>query len=83
MATDTVPGYKTSEFWKSLLVVLVGCALILHALIKWGPQSDIELEVGAALAGVQSTAYLIGRSLVKKGTANEGQSSSSDQSVGS
>lgn len=83
MTTEVVPGYKTSEFWKSLLVVLVGCALILHALIKGGPQSDIELEIGAALAGVQSTAYLIGRSLAKKGTANEGLSKPSDQSVGS
>jgi hypothetical protein len=68
------PGWKTTEFWLTLITVLVGVAgplIINYGLLTeeevglWG-QAIIQIA-GAVAAGFAVTAYNMGRARVKTG----------------
>ena len=57
------PGYKTSEFWLSLLVVLLGSLMASGIVADGGMVAKI---VGGILSALAALGYTSGRSSVKK-----------------
>jgi len=62
------PGYKTTEFWLSLLAMLLG-ALMASGVIAEG--STVAQILGIVLAGLAQLGYTAGRAQVK--SANSGR----------
>lgn len=58
------PGYKTSEFWLTLAVVLLGALMASGAL---GEESTIMKAAGMAMATLKALGYTAARARVKFG----------------
>lgn len=58
------PGYKTSEFWLTLAVVVLG-ALMASGL--FGPEHWVASAIGMALAALKAMGYTASRAKVKFG----------------
>jgi hypothetical protein len=56
------PGWKTSEFWIGLFSIVMGVLAASGALTT---NPTIQM-IGAIASGVNSAAYIAGRSLVKR-----------------
>lgn len=65
-------GFTTSEFWATLLAVLVPSLPTLLGTV--GPRTDAWVQIGVALAGaLASGSYAIGRSNVKSAAITAGR----------
>lgn len=64
MAVDASgkPGWKSTEFWTHLVVLILGGALIIYGLSH---DANVAMEMGTALVGVDSAAYKIARGMAK------------------
>ena len=62
---ETKPGYKTTEFWLSLLATALGFVLASGALDAAGEDSWIAKLVGGAVAALAALGYTAGRAKVK------------------
>ena len=58
------PGYKTTEFWLTILVN-VGAALLVSGLIP--VESVVSQIIAALVAGLTNAGYGVGRGLAKRG----------------
>ena len=63
MATTTKPGYKTTEFWLSLMAMVIGTLLASGAI---GDASKFGQLLGFLATVLSSLGYTVSRSLVKK-----------------
>lgn len=58
------PGIKTTEFWLTLVVNILGACMVSGII----PETHWTFKlVGAVLAGLATLGYTYGRSVVKKG----------------
>jgi len=60
------PGFKTTEFWKSLAVHVIALAVIAYGMQKG---SDGIVQFGTILIGITQGTYNIGRSMAKGGAS--------------
>ena len=65
---STRPGYKTTEFWLSLLATLLGFLLASGAMDGVAEESWIARLVGGAVAVLASLGYSASRAKVKSST---------------
>lgn len=56
--TSVEPGWKTSEFWLNLAILVLSFVLVLTG--------HVEAEVFAGAAGLQGAGFSVGRSLRKR-----------------
>jgi len=64
---QTRPGYKTTEFWLSLLATLIGLLMASGALDQLPEDSWIAKLIGGAVAVLAALGYTAGRAKVKSG----------------
>ena len=64
---DTKPGYKTTEFWLSLLATLLGFLLASGVMDVVPAESWIAKLVGGAVAVLATLGYSASRAKVKSG----------------
>ena len=57
-------GIKTSEFWLSLISTIAGIGLIIYGVVV---DKDNAVMIGGVLAGLPTSAYTVGRSVIKRG----------------
>ena len=62
---DTKPGYKTTEFWLSLLATLLGFGLASGAMDSVSQDSWIARVVGGLVAVLSTLGYSASRAKVK------------------
>ena len=62
------PGYRTTEFWLSLLATLLGFLLASGAMDSVSEESWIARIVGGAVAVLASLGYSASRAKVKSST---------------
>ena len=67
---STKPGYKTTEFWLSLLATLLGFLLASGVMDTVPEQSWIARLVGGAVAALASLGYSASRAKVKAGASD-------------
>ena len=68
MAQEVKPGWKTSEFWISLLTMAGGIAAALGAPVDAGGlASAADQVVGGVVAGAAALGYTVSRGLAKRG----------------
>ena len=60
---QTKPGYKTTEFWVTMVTLAVGLGLLAYGVVSG---NNTAVAVGAGLSGVQSAGYSASRGLAKK-----------------
>ena len=65
------PGYKTTEFWLSLLATLLGFVLASGAMDTVSSDSWVAKIVGGAVAALAALGYTAGRAKVKAAAAPE------------
>jgi len=58
-------GYKTTEFWLTLMVALAGTVLVVYGVIAKEP---VGLEVGVNMIGIPMAGYTISRGVTKAGS---------------
>ena len=73
---DTKPGYKTTEFWLSLLATLLGFLLASGAMDQVAADSWIARIVGGLVAVLASLGYTASRAKVKASTTEAGNDGS-------
>lgn len=56
------PGYKTSEFWKSLIMSMAGVGLVVYGAVE--SKADV-MDIGLLLAGIPVAGYAVSRGLAK------------------
>lgn len=59
----TKPGWKTSEFWQSLIVTLSGSVILIIGAVR---NDNTLMIVGGGMMGVSSGGYSIARGMVKR-----------------
>ncbi len=64
---ETRPGYKTTEFWLSLLATLIGFLMASGALDSVSEDSWIAKLIGGAVAVLAALGYNASRAKVKSG----------------
>ena len=69
---DTKPGYKTTEFWLSLLATLLGFLLASGVMDTVPEESWITRIIGGLVAVLASLGYSASRAKVKAETAHGG-----------
>ena len=68
MANDEVkPGYKTTEFWLSLLAILLGFVLSSGVMDATPEDSWITKLIGGAVAVLSTMGYVASRAKTKSG----------------
>jgi len=65
MADEIKPGYKTTEFWKSAVVVVFGLIMASGVIPSEGPWAQIAGIIAAVL---QSVGYANARATTKTGS---------------
>lgn len=68
---ETKPGYKTTEFWLSLLATLLGFVLASGAMEGVSQDSWVAKLVGGAVAVLASLGYTASRAKVKTGGGSD------------
>ena len=68
---ETKPGYKTTEFWLSLLATLLGFVLASGAMDGVSQESWVAKLVGGAVAVLASLGYTASRAKVKTGGGSD------------
>lgn len=63
---ETKPGWKTTEFWLSLLAVLIGALLASDAIPT---DSPVVKALGVVASILGALGYQVGRGLVKSNSA--------------
>jgi hypothetical protein len=58
------PGYKTTEFWLSVVAAAVGC-LLASGVIP--PDSEMDKVIGLIATALASMGYAVSRGMVKRG----------------
>lgn len=56
-------GWKTSEFWQSLAITVVGLGLVVYGIVA---DKSSALDIGAMMTGLSAGGYALSRALVKK-----------------
>ena len=69
---ETKPGYKTTEFWLSLLATLLGFLLASGVMDAVPEESWIAKLIGGAVAVLATLGYSASRAKVKSETGNGG-----------
>jgi len=69
---DTKPGYKTTEFWLSLLATLLGFLLASGVMDAVPEESWIAKLVGGLVAVLATLGYSASRAKVKSETTGDG-----------
>jgi hypothetical protein len=69
---DTKPGYKTTEFWLSLLATLLGFLLASGVMDAVPEESWIAKLIGGVVAVLATLGYSASRAKVKSEAANGG-----------
>jgi len=64
---QTRPGYKTTEFWLSLLATLIGLLMASGALDQLPEDSWIAKLIGGVVAVLAALGYSASRAKVKSG----------------
>jgi len=59
-------GWKTTEFWLTLIPVLTGAALIIIGAVT---SNEVLVGIGSGLIGGAPAAYGVSRAVTKVGTA--------------
>lgn len=63
-STTTIqPGYKTSEFWQSMIVTVAGAACFVWGVVK---SDNSAMMAGLGVMGVSSGAYSLSRGVAKR-----------------
>lgn len=70
---ETKPGYKTTEFWLSLLATLLGFLLASGVMDSVGEESWVARLVGGLVAVLASLGYSASRAKVKTTSTSSGQ----------
>lgn len=63
------PGYKTTEFWLSLLAMIFGALMSSGAIVEG---SSIERAIGGAIAILATMGYTASRAQVKRTPPSDG-----------
>ena len=69
---ETKPGYKTTEFWLSLLATLLGFLLASGVMDAVPEESWIAKLIGGVVAVLATLGYSASRAKVKSETGNGG-----------
>jgi len=69
---DTKPGYKTTEFWLSLLATLLGFLLASGVMDTVPEESWIARLIGGLVAVLATLGYSASRAKVKSGASGDG-----------
>ena len=72
------PGYKTTEFWLSLLATLLGFLLASGAMDTVPEESWIAKLIGGVVAVLASLGYSASRAKVKSGDPSTGSGQAGD-----
>ena len=72
------PGYKTTEFWLSLLATLLGFLLASGLLDAVSADSWIARIVGGLVAALAALGYTASRAKVKAASTGSGQAASTE-----
>jgi len=67
---ETKPGYKTTEFWLSILATLLGFLLASGAMDSVPEESWIAKLIGGVVAVLATLGYSASRAKVKGGQTN-------------
>ncbi len=66
VVAETKPGFKSTEFWKSIAVHVVAVAIIAYGMHKG---SDGLVQFGTILMGITQGTYNLSRAIAKGGAA--------------
>lgn len=61
---EVSPGTSTTEFWKSMVISIVGVALLVYGVVQHDTNAE---QWGVILAGISTAGYAISRGLAKAG----------------
>ena len=78
---DTKPGYKTTEFWLSLLATLLGFLLASGVMDAVPDESWIAKLIGGLVAVLASLGYSASRAKVKSEAPSAGSGQATDGST--
>ncbi len=71
MEETTKPGYKTTEFWLSLIGALTGIAVLL-GFVTPEESTQLNTTITAAVGGVMSVISIVGYAITRAKTKTEG-----------
>lgn len=63
------PGWKTTEFWRTLIADVAGFGLIVYGVIK---ANETAIAIGGGIVGLSTAGYSVSRGLAKKPVAGAG-----------